>query len=164
MKILVAIDDSPYSKHVINAVKKRRWPKDAEFRVVTVIEPITNEQEVLEDLEFTSTIAELEKRRLESARKLCHEAVEKINSIPSSRVHFDIRHGKPSTQILKSAVEWPASKILIGAHGRGLCPHGLLGSVSRTVSERAGCSVEVIRETLVQKPDKDHHAKEAVSV
>lgn len=164
MKVLIAIDDSPYSKHVIDAARKRRWPRDTEFRIVTVVEPIANEQETLEEVEFTSTLEQLEKRRVESARKLCISAAERLRTIPDGIVHFDIRSGKPVSQILNSAIEWPATKILIGAHGRGLCPHGFLGSVSRTVSERAGCSVEVIRESSQRKTGNESQAKEAAKV
>lgn len=164
MKILVAIDDSPYSKHVIDAVRKRHWPRDAEFRILTVVEPISNEYEALEEYDFTTTLEEIEKRRMESARKLCVAAAEKIRSIPFAIVHFDIRRGKPSAQILQSAIDWSASKIMIGAHGRDLCPHGFIGSVSRAVTERADCSVEVVRAVPEQKQRKEHHAKENATV
>ncbi|MBY0551102.1 MAG: universal stress protein [Candidatus Obscuribacterales bacterium] len=164
MKILVAIDDSPYSKHVIDAVRTRHWPKDTEFRVLNVVEPVANEYEALEEYEFTTTLEEIDKRRMESAHKLCLAAAEKLRLIPSSIVHFDIRRGKPSAQILKSAIDWTASKIVIGAHGRDLCPHGFIGSVSRAVCERAGCSVEVVRAVPGQKRRKEHHAKENATV
>lgn len=164
MKVLIAIDDSAYSKHVIDTARRRHWPKDTEFRIVTVIEPISEPNEAMEDLEFTSTLEELEKRRKQAALTLCQRNAEKLSAIPSALVHFDIRQGRAATEILKSALEWPASKILIGAHGRGLCPHGFIGSVSRAVSERAGCAVEVVKEAPKTSPQHNVPHKSTVRI
>jgi nucleotide-binding universal stress UspA family protein len=60
-------------------------------------------------------------------------------------VHFEIRHGSPKTEIIRTATEWEANRILIGAHGHNVCPHNLMGSVSRAVAEHAPCSVEIVK-------------------
>jgi nucleotide-binding universal stress UspA family protein len=146
MKVLIAIDDSPYSKHVVQQVMRRRWPKDTEFKLVTVLEEISEPLEVLEEFNFTRTMQEIQHKREDRARQLCSKVKERLSAVPLTTTHFEVRKGKAVNEILKAATDWNANKILIGAHGRGLCPHGFLGSVSRAVTERAHCTVEVVRE------------------
>lgn len=40
MKVVVAIDDSIFSAQVVKAICHRHWPKDTEFKVLSVVEPI----------------------------------------------------------------------------------------------------------------------------
>jgi nucleotide-binding universal stress UspA family protein len=40
LKVLIAIDNSDCSKLAFDAVAKYTWPDEAEFRLITVIEPI----------------------------------------------------------------------------------------------------------------------------
>jgi nucleotide-binding universal stress UspA family protein len=47
--------------------------------------------------------------------------------------------------LIEAAKTWKAEKIIMGAHGRGTCPHFLIGSVSKAVAASAPCTVEVIR-------------------
>jgi nucleotide-binding universal stress UspA family protein len=53
--------------------------------------------------------------------------------------------GKPASEIVKSAKEWPADVIVIGSHGRSVLERVLLGSVAEAVLRHAPCSVLVIR-------------------
>lgn len=161
MKVLVAIDDSPYSRHVIQHVLKRQWPMDTEFKIVTVLEDIEEPLEVLEEYAFTRTMEEIQHKRESCARQLCTSVMQKLTSVPFTHAHFEVRKGKPVSEILRAATDWQANKILIGAHGRGLCPHGFLGSVSRAVTERAHCTVEVVREC--SKPAKQATPQDAVA-
>ena len=141
MKVLVAMDDSVYSKDMLHLICRRRWPQDVQFKIVTVIEPIPAFGHDEEELAL-----EIQKRRDKYAEKLCVDARHYVEQhVPGSIVHFEIREGKASREILLAATDWEANKILIGAHGHGICPHNLLGSVSRSVAERAHCSVEIVR-------------------
>ena len=53
--------------------------------------------------------------------------------------------GKPASEIVKAAAEWPADVIVMGSHGRGGVERALLGSVADTVMRHASCSVLIIR-------------------
>lgn len=144
MKVIVALDDSPYAQHVVELIGRRHWPQDTEFKLLHVIEPLVIDDWAEED--WPEMAQELERRRQKHAEKICADARHRIEKhIPDARVHFEIRHGNPKTQIVLAATDWEANRILIGAHGRGVCPHNLLGSVSRSVAEHSPCSVEIIR-------------------
>jgi nucleotide-binding universal stress UspA family protein len=56
-----------------------------------------------------------------------------------------IQVGKPATEIVKAAQEWPADLIVIGSHGRGGVQRLLLGSVADGVMRHAKCPVLVVR-------------------
>lgn len=143
MKVIVAIDDSPYSENVIDAVIKRPWPDDVEFKILTVIEPICL---AAEDADWLDVLDDVYKRRREGANKLCQRAREKLaKATGETQVHFEVREGAPKSEIIDCAVEWNADRVLVGAHGHGICPHNILGGVSRAVATQAPCTVEIVR-------------------
>ncbi len=144
MKVIVAIDDSPYSGNVVDAVLHRKWPKDTLFKVLTVVEPLCCDDYA--DCEAASLISELNERRKKSSMRLCERIRHRIEyAFPDLNVHIDVREGLPRTQIVNAAVDWAADKILLGAHGKDVCPHNLLGSVSRSVALQSPCSIEIVR-------------------
>lgn len=140
MNVIVALDDSPHSSEVISAVTRRVWPEYTKFKVLTVIEPFDYEEEL--DL----IGSEFREQREEAADKFCGSIREKLEkAIPNAIVHYEVRHGSPSREIINAAVDWPAELVLLGAHGHRACPTNLMGSVSRAVAHHAPCSVEVVR-------------------
>jgi nucleotide-binding universal stress UspA family protein len=161
MKVIVAVDDSPYSKHLTDAIGHRHWPEDTQFRVLNVIEPINSE--LLKTLEPCER-QEIVSRRKHHAETVCDKARHAIiESVPHASVHYEIREGDPRTQILESATDWQANRIMVGAKGRQVCPHYLLGSVSRAIATHAGCSVEIVREqTAAPKSAPEKSSRAAV--
>lgn len=144
MKVLVAIDGSPFSERVMEAVCQRHWQNDTEFGIITVVEPLP-----LVDWDsdaWADVVIDCHSRRMHSADKLCAEARKKLMSAhPKCIVHYEVREGDAREKILEAATDWSADKIMIGSHGRSACPHFLLGSVSREVARSSKCSVEVVR-------------------
>jgi nucleotide-binding universal stress UspA family protein len=144
MKVLIAIDDSPYSTEVINEVVRRRWPLDCEFKILRVIEPITWSE--ISKTKWAEVAENAHIRRYEDAQRHCVQArVQMEHHVPDCTVHFEIRDGNARAEILDAAAEWNADKIIVGAHGHYVCPRFILGSVSRAVAAHAPCSVEIIR-------------------
>lgn len=144
MKIIVAIDDSPYSEYLVSAIGKRSWPVDTQFKVLSVIEPA--EAQLVDELALQAK-RELVSRRKHHAEKLTGAIRKKIEAhVPDAIVHCEIRNGDPRREIIAAAAEWEADRILIGARGRSVCPQLSLGSVSREVTRHAHCTVEVVRE------------------
>lgn len=95
---------------------------------------------------FQESLDKMNEMRKEAAEKICDHAVKQIsNHFPDSKVLCEIRQGAAKSEIVNAAIDWKADKILIGAHGRDICPHNLIGSVSRAVVHSAPCSVEVVR-------------------
>lgn len=151
MKVLVAIDDSPYSLSMIEAVAKRHWPRDTEFKILSVIEPVSYEE--FGKGRWADVIEEALKRRTKIVTAMCTEVRNKLLAeIPQANIHFDIRQGSAKEKIIDAAAEWSADKIVVGAHGRGVCPRFILGSVSRSVAAHAPCSVEIIRTDFIKAP------------
>jgi nucleotide-binding universal stress UspA family protein len=123
MHVILAIDDSPHSKEALETTIKQRWPENTEFRVLNV----ANGQH-------------------KYSVELCKNVRQKlITAMPDAIVHYEVRDGSVADEIINSAVEWNADKIIIGAHSKDICPHNLLGSVSRDVVTHAPCSVEIVR-------------------
>ena len=118
--------------------------KDTQFKIVSVVEPLSDEYE---DDGWHELKEQIARRRKAAAEERCQKARLRLaEHIASSSVHFELREGDVCCQLLDAASHWNADKILVGAHSRSTCPHSLLGSVSRALSEHAPCSVEVIRD------------------
>lgn len=158
MKVIIALDDSPYSKHVLEVVSRRHWPQDTEFKILHVLVPVELGSWV--DEEYPQIQSEIKERRQKNAELLCSEARLRMEKhCPDARVHFEIRHGSPRIEILQAATDWEANRIVIGAHGHNVCPHNLMGSVSRSVAEHAPCSVEIIKNKALQSSSRDGEQK-----
>ena len=54
--------------------------------------------------------------------------------------------GDPATCILEASRAEGAARIVMGSHGRGRIGRALVGSVSATVSDRADCPVDIVRD------------------
>jgi nucleotide-binding universal stress UspA family protein len=145
MKVMIAIDDSPYSKDVVDSIVRRAWPERTKFKILTVLEPLCvscNDS----GADFSDSLSDVYRRRRQVAERLCEKIAHKIiSAVPTANVDYEIREGLPRTEIINAAVEWAADRILVGAHGRDVCPRNLLGSVSRAIAKQAACSVEIVR-------------------
>ena len=154
MKVVLAIDDSPYSRSMIEKIAKRHWPPDTEFKILTVIEPVAFEE--FGKGKWSDVIKEAVDRRKKVITCLCNEMRKMLqDKLPDVRVHFEIREGSPKHHIIDAATEWSADKIVIGAHGKGVCPRFILGSVSRSVASHAPCTVEIVRAHSATTPAHD---------
>jgi nucleotide-binding universal stress UspA family protein len=143
MKILLAIDDSPYSEAAVEAVASMTWPPDTTVRVLSAVEPfVPPATELWYDAggslerarqEITTQYEELTARRAErlQARGLKAEAV--------------VRDGDPRSVIVDEAKDWSADLIVVGSHGRTGLARLLLGSVAQSVVSHAPCSVWIVR-------------------
>ncbi len=146
MRVLIAFDESSHSQYLINAVAKRKWPADTHFNIVSVIEP---PKMVSHDAEWFNLSDQIYEKRKAHMKTLCKNACSAIEKhLPGCTVVSEIREGDPCCGIINASLNWQADKIVMGAHSRSVCPHNILGSVSRAVSHHAPCSVEVVREKV----------------
>jgi len=151
VKVLIAVDDSPYSEAVVKNAVTRSWPDETQFLIVTVLEPIA--LECSNQKEFRALIEEGTEKRRQTAKALVETVSEKLKkqiSAKSGQVEVSVIEGSPKKEIVDSAIEFGADKILIGAQGHGTSAHNMLGEVSRVVAATAHCSVEIIRETVLK--------------
>lgn len=148
MKVLIAFDDSPYSQTVINEILKQHWQKNVSFKVLMILEQLciaTN----FDDPEAEEAIGKIYKKRWHHANKICESVVHRLKSgIHNCNAEYEVKEGSAGKEIVSAAVEWKADKIILGAHGFGICPRNILGSVSTYVAGHAPVSVEIIRSPI----------------
>jgi len=143
MKILLAIDDSEFSKAAVQSVVTRSWSPDTEVRVLHVVEPPS----LLLGREMTGYDPEFEtvwKALREQAKVLVTKATDVLRKSGLNATTVLIE-GDPKSQIIDVAKEWPADLIVLGSHGRKGLSRFLMGSVSEAVVRHAHCSVEIVR-------------------
>ena len=143
MKILLAIDDSKYSRAALQSVLTLAPPKGTQVRVLHVIEPPS----VLVARGMGGYSANL---RLvwEAQRKNGQELVERFAkdlAAKGFKVSTSIVQGEPRSKIVDVARNWHADLIFVGSHGRRGLERFLMGSVSEAVVHHAPCSVQVVR-------------------
>ena len=143
MKILLAVDDSPYSEAAAEAVAGMTWPPETAVRVLSAVEP------------FVPPAAELwydAGGSLERARQEVINRYEELTTRVAERLREKdlkaeaiVRDGDPRSVIVDEAKDWSADLIVVGSHGRTGLARLLLGSVAQSVASHAPCSVWVVR-------------------
>jgi len=145
MKILLAVDGSPFSDAAAEEVARRPWPEGSEVKIISVVEPLMSlmtETWVLPDNYWDAA----EQAATEQAQAALDRAVScfKEAAIPSLKIVIEIHKGYARHVILDEAEHWGADLIVVGSHGYNRFKRLLLGSVSQAVVAHATCSVEVV--------------------
>jgi len=142
MKVLLAVDESPFSEEAINEVGERTWQPDTTVRVLHVQEAfVPPAQELWHDAggdieRAKSDVAERNKDMLERTATWLREQGLNAETV--------IRDGDPSRMIVEEAKDWGADLIVVGSHGYSGIKRLLLGSVAQAVVDHAPCPVEVV--------------------
>ncbi len=136
-KILLAVDFSQTSDHVIDRASEISIDCDAEITLVHVAEYYQHEFNV------GVYIPELniEEELIEQSRKKLQNIAEKMD-VPEARQLIEV--GSPKGEIIRIAEEQECDLIIIGSHGR----HGLglmMGSTANGVLHHAPCDVLAVR-------------------
>ena len=147
MKILLAVDNSEFSKASIEMLIKKIQPENTEVHILHVVEsmklispaygfgtgPVFAE-------DYTSIIQEWRVQGeaiVSQAAKLLQSAGFKTKTI--------VREGDAGRRSWSMRDEWGPDLIIIGSHGRKGLDRFLLGSVSDAVARHAHCSVWIVR-------------------
>ena len=146
MKILLAVDGSPFSEEAAAEVARRPWPAGSELKVISVVEPVPTpaaEPWALSDSYF------VEMNRLAAGK--ARAAVEGALTILSAgedkgmKVSSETPRGPVKQTIIGEAERWGADLIVVGSQGHGFWGRLLLGSVSQGLASAAPCSVEIVK-------------------
>src|SRR5687767_3450246 len=143
MKILLAVDDSPYSEAAIEAVASRPWPPGTIIRLLSAVEHIVPPATEL----WYDAGGSLERSRQELTshyEKLVTRVADQLRA-KGMTVETVVRDGDPRSVIVDEAEDWSTDLIVVGSHGRTGLTRWLLGSVAQSVVSHAPCSVEVVR-------------------
>ena len=149
MKLLLAVDGSPFSDGAVAEVADRPWPAGTEVKIVTAIHlPFTPTPEtwVLPD-DYYAEAEKTGREQAETVLRQAHETIQASNVLRPSplAVKAEAILGHAEEVILSVAREWGADMILLGSHGYRAWERFLLGSVSQAVAWHAHCSVEIVR-------------------
>lgn len=147
MKILLAVDGSPFSQAAVEEAIRLPWPSGSEVRVLSVVHPFPFIPPLL-DPAFTIEAAHFEslKQERERASRDANNAAKEIRErAPNLKVCAEALEGSPKKIIVEAAEGWGADLIILGSHGYGPADRFLLGSVAQNVVLHAPCSVYVVR-------------------
>ncbi len=145
-KILYATDLSKNSEYAFYYAVDLAKKYGGEIVMLHAVEPLserafgTRTEKVLQDQKKTSI--EVIRNHLQA---FC-QVVEEKNSLACVNLvaKFVVEVGYPAEEILKAVDEEGCDVIVLGNHGKGFLRHAFLGSVSRSVLDRARKPVIVI--------------------
>jgi nucleotide-binding universal stress UspA family protein len=144
MKILLAIEESHYSREAIRILQQQFRIENAEIRVLSVVEPIS--VYISADMlpHFTPQAEAIEEDRRKQAMDLVSQVAKELRGAGFQATE-SIDLGDAKTKIIENATDWQADLIVMGSHGWKGLNRFLLGSVSDAVARHAPCSVEIVR-------------------
>lgn len=146
LNVLICLDESKHSSHILDHLTNLPWPEMTRFKCVHVIPELDEKIYLDPDCEFATRMSQQYDAIYRLQKKVIDEAARKLNETFGSKVaSAEILIGETRTELLKCAKEWPADLVMMGSHGRTGLEHLFLGSVSEAIATHAQCSVEVTR-------------------
>ncbi|MCC7527138.1 MAG: universal stress protein [Candidatus Melainabacteria bacterium] len=144
--ILVAIDNTPHSRSVVEWVLDMPWPEGAHFKLVSALPPLADKySDGIDALYARKFSGERLATRL-AAEEFSNEVAKRLRSeVGANRVAIDLPEGDPAEIILSIATDWPAGLVVMGSRARGHVTRLFMGSISQEVVLRAPCPVEVVK-------------------
>ena len=148
MKILLAVDDSPYSSEAVGAVATRPWPPETTVRVLSVVENVAPPAAEL----WYGAGGDLERVQRELINRAERLTARVAESLGASGLKAEpvTREGDPRSVIVDEAKEWSADLIVLGSHGYAGFKRLLLGSVAQSVASHAPRPVEIVRRKSIE--------------
>jgi nucleotide-binding universal stress UspA family protein len=140
MKILLAIDDSPFTEASVQTLISQFDATKTEVRIINVVEPITIAAPPQMDAQYYPEL----QAQAKEAQQLVDQVAKRLQGA-GFRVSTAVEKGDARSMIVDAAIAWKADLIVLGSHGRKGLKRFLLGSVSEAVARHASCSVEIIR-------------------
>lgn len=144
LRLLIAVDNSPYSRTTVDAVCKREWPKGTEVRLLSVVDTVMMFTPDPSEPLVQNWIDVGAEENWKEVGKIFAPEAEKLRTAGLTATVV-IRSGNPNDEIIEEADTWGADCIFLGPKGTRGIRRLLLGSVSSAVSARAQSSVEVVR-------------------
>lgn len=143
--VLLALDHSSYSKAAAEHLLKLKWTKPLKLHIVSVVPAMpanyANEFSVERAAKLLAEYEAMER----SALHVLHDWKDRFNTvIGPGTACIELMYGDARDAILSAAEKLSAELIVMGSHGHTGLTRFLLGSVSRSVSANAVCSVEVV--------------------
>lgn len=144
LRLLIGVDNSPFSNAAVEAVCQREWPSGTEARLLAVVDSVMAINLDPSQPQIVKWIEVGDEENWDQVRQLFQPLADKLSSAGLDAAVM-IRRGNPANQLLDEAESWNANCIFLGPKGTRGIDRILLGSVSSAVSARAHCSVEIVR-------------------
>jgi len=145
-KVLIALDESEFSDHVVSRVASRPWKAGSEFLCVTAVPTLAQLMQEVQNCHEVQALENFRNEQVEAARKHLSKATASLQGkLEGASASHRILDGDPREAIVDCAKEWGANLIVTGCKGKNWVDRVLLGSVSEAVATWAECSVEVIK-------------------
>ncbi|MBS1787169.1 MAG: universal stress protein [Acidobacteria bacterium] len=153
MKILVAVDGSPFSLAAVDEASRMPWPTGSEVKFVSTVEmptPVVVGTMPMPDNYYTEWEKALEDQAVSNTANALARFYEKGGA--GVEASAKTLKGDPKVSIVEEAEHWGADLIIVGTHGYNAFERFWLGSVSRSVASHAHCSVEIVRQAKNESP------------
>lgn len=144
LRLLIGVDNSPYSEAAVEAVCRREWPKGTAVRLLAVVDSVMAISPDLSQPQVLKWIEVGDEENWEQVRQVFQPLADKLRACGLDAAVM-IRRGNPTNELLDEAETWGAHCIFLGPKGTRGIDRLLLGSVSSAVAARAHCSVEIVR-------------------
>ena len=137
MRVLLAIDGSKDAAAATAFLRKLPLPASSKFCIMSAVTFPAFAFARPPVMEFKSSVLEEVRRVVDRARA----------ALAPRGLHTetDIAIGSPKDEIVRTAREWGADLVVLGARGLGRVKRFLLGSVSLAVARHASCPVLVVK-------------------
>ncbi|HET9940546.1 MAG TPA: universal stress protein [Candidatus Eisenbacteria bacterium] len=141
MKILVGVDESPFSQAALDWVKQIPWPSGTSIRVVSASPPVfvgTGEANA------PAVVAQLIQDQNRMHAEIAGRAARSLEA-SGRTVEPVMISGDPRSTLVEEARKIGADLVVVGSHGRSGLSRLVLGSVASYVSSHAPCSVLIVK-------------------
>lgn len=145
MKILIAVDDSPWSQAAMDYVKKATWPKGSEMIVLSVARPAMVAYTLVDAPGAGATFSqELYEEQLKYHEEVAARYERQVHDL-GFKSRSAVMAGDPREAILTTAAQEAVDLIVVGSHGRSGVSKLVMGSVASHVVTHAPCNVLVVK-------------------
>jgi len=141
MKVLIGVDDSPFSAATLVYVKDATWSAGSQFTVVSACKPIWIGPG---ELASPGPIAELNQQQEQYHKEIAQKGA-KILADAGLQATGRMEIGDPRSVLVEAARREKADLLVIGSHGRSGVARLLLGSVAAHIVGHAPCNVLVVK-------------------
>ncbi|CAL4942014.1 unnamed protein product [Urochloa decumbens] len=165
MKVVVALDDSDFSRHALAWVLDHLFPPDADAQqpapalvLVHALEPLRHimypvgpgsavygAPSMMESVRAAQ--AENARGLLDRAKRTCHQRGVSAEAV--------VVEGEPREALCRAAADMGAGLLVVGSRGLGAIKRAFLGSVSDYCAHHASCPIMVVKPP---RDDDDGHA------
>ncbi len=141
MKVILGVDESPFSDGALRYVSETTWPKETSFVVLSAVPPMFfGAGEAVAPQGITDLLEEEQRYHKEVAERGAAR-LRKAGLKATARAVL----GDPRIVLEEAARKERADMVVVGSHGRSGLKKLLLGSVASHVVTHAPCAVLVIK-------------------